>query len=109
MFAYAVRLQKSERPALRGEATAAAAIHSAAAPVEPAFPPEMLPEDSAQGVQEGDADDDAEWAAMREIIAASERNENDRESRVQSILSTEVCTLLIGLLIGLLIWWLAAG
>ena len=102
-------MQKSERPALRGEATAAAAIHSAAAPVEPAFPPEMLPEDSAQGVQEGDADDDAEWAAMREIIAASERNENDRESRVQSILSTEVCTLLIGLLIGLLIWWLAAG
>ena len=104
-------MQKPERPALRGEATAAAAIHSAAAPVEPAFPPEMLPEDSAQGVQdpEGDADDDPEWAAMREIIAASKRNEEERESRVQSILSTEVCTLLIGLPIGLLIVWLAAG
>ena len=88
-------MQKPERPALRGEASSrgAAAIHSAAAPVEPALPPEMLPEDSAQGVQEGDANDDHEWAAMREIIAAESR-EKERESRVQSILSTEVCTLL---------------
>ena len=99
-----VRLQKPERPALGGEATAAAATHSAAVPVEPASPPEMLSEDKAEGVQEGDADADAEWAAMREVIAASER-EKERGLRVQSILSTEVCTLLIGLMSGLLIWW----
>ena len=68
----------------------------------------MLHEDNAEGVQEGDAQDDAEWAEMREIIAASERDK-ERESRIESIVNAEVCTLLIGLLFWLLIWLLTAG